>query len=412
MKVIIVGAGIGGLTTALALHHRGIEAQIFESVGELRALGVGINLLPHSVRRLDEWGAMAALLDFAIPTKEQVYFNKFGQKICSQARGLDEGYRWPQLSVHRGELQLALLNMVRDRLGPQSVMTRHHLQSFEQNSNGSVTAHFSDLQTGERVASATGDVLVGADGIHSAVRKCLYPDEGPAKWNGGLMFRGVTESDPFLTGQSIVALGGVQTFLAYPISKIHLERGRSLTNWVARYYIDTANGFEQEDWNRRADREKLLATYSGWKTDWLDIPRLIAEADKVYEYPMVDRDPLERWTFGRVTLLGDAAHPMYPLGSNGASQAILDSYSLSASLADHDDLDEALNAYEQDRRPKTSRVVMANRSGGPEVVIRITESRAPTGFQHIDEVLPKSELDQILEAYRKAASFDLETVNG
>jgi 5-methylphenazine-1-carboxylate 1-monooxygenase len=244
------------------------------------------------------------------------------------------------------------------------------------------------------------------------VRAKLEPREGAPKWSGGLIWRGVTETAPFLSGRTQIAAGGRQTFIAYPMSKPYAQRGRSLTNWAARFFVEPSRELPPEDWNRPGKLEDFLPRYEDWRFDWLDIPAVIRSAQAIYEFPLVDRDPLERWTLGRVTLLGDAAHPMYPLGSNGASQAILDARALAEALRDCPTIDEALHRYEDDRRTKTAEIVARNRQGGPEVVIRIAEERAPNGFSDIETVIPRDELVRIAESYKQIASFDRETVNG
>ncbi len=410
MKALVIGGGIGGLVAALELHAAGIDAHVFESVREVRPLGVGINLLPHCVRLLDGLGAMEPLLELGVATSEQVFFNRFGQHIWTDARGLAAGYKWPQISIHRGELQVALMDIARERLSPDRIHPGWHLQSFESAGDG-VVARFVDRATGVEQPEVRGDVLIGADGIHSTVRASFYPDEGPAKWNGALIYRAVTETEPFLSGRSQFMAGGEQTLIAYPISKAHMDRGRSLTNWAARFFVDPSKGFEKEDWNRRGDIADFLPRYENWRFPWLDIPALIRAAPAVWEFPMVDRDPLPRWTHGRATLLGDAAHPMYPLGSNGASQAIIDASVLAASLTNADGVEAALRAYEDDRRPKTAQIVLHNRRGGPERIVRMCEERAPDGFDDIEKVMPRAELQAIFDGYKTVASFDLDSVN-
>ena len=412
MKVIVVGGGIGGFVAALALERAGLDVHVYEAAATVKPLGVGINLLPHCVRVLDQLGAMAPLLEIGIQTRELIYFNRLGQRIWHEPRGREAGYRWPQISIHRGELQLALLTIVHGRLGADRVHLGHHLIGFEQRGDRNVTAHFAAGKEGPPLASATGDVLIGADGIHSTVRAQLFPNEGPPKWNGGMIWRAVSDSAPFLSGRSHIMAGGRQTFVAYPISKSHADRGRALNNWIARFFVAPTQGFPPEQWNRPGRFEDFLPRYEDWRFDWLDVPALIRAADVVYEFPMVDRDPLERWTFGRVTLLGDAAHPMYPLGSNGASQAILDADLLARVLIEVKDPDEALARYEADRRPKTAQVVANNRRGGPAAVVSLVEERAPNGFTDLDAVITQDELARISDEYKRIASFDLASVNG
>jgi 5-methylphenazine-1-carboxylate 1-monooxygenase len=410
--VIIIGAGIGGLTAALELHRIGIKARIYESVEEIKPLGVGINLLPHATKVLGECGLIGELASTAIATRELVYFNKFGQKIWSEPRGIEAGYHWPQLSIHRGELQRILLDAVRGRLGEDCIYTGHHLAQIGPSLDERMHARFVDRTTGSPVAAAIADLIIAADGIHSAVRTELYPSEGPPIWNGVLLWRAVSEAPPILSGREMVSIGYPgHRFVAYPISQAHAARGSSLINWIVEIGRDRNTPFRREDWNRRGNLDEFLPRFRSWVFDWLDVPAIMQAADVIYEYPCVDRDPLRRWTHGRVTLLGDAAHPMYPMGSNGASQAILDARALAQALASAPDIDQALAAYEAERRPATSRVVLANRQQGPSEVQTIVEQRAPHGFVDIAAVVSTAELIDISERYKQLAGFDQGTVN-
>lgn len=412
MRAMIIGGGIGGLTTALRLHAAGIEAHVFESVPEVRPLGVGINLLPHAVTELTELGLLDALVATGVRTQELRYFNKFGREIWQEPRGLAAGYRWPQISIHRGKLQLLLLNAVRDRLGADHIHIGHHLASFVQHNGGTAEARFIDRRTGASVATETADLLIGADGIHSAVRAALYPDEGPPQWNGAILWRATTLSAPFLTGRSMFMAGHArQKFVAYPITPDADAGGRLLINWIAELRFEPAALAHREDWNRRGDVADFLPAFSGWRYDWLDISDLIRRTEAVYEYPMVDRDPLGRWSVGHVTLLGDAAHPMYPVGSNGASQAILDARALADALARNADIPAALAAYEAQRRPATARITLSNRQQGPERVMQIVEERAPQGFDDLDAVISRAELEAIAAEYKQIAGFDRDALN-
>lgn len=404
MRAIIVGGGIGGLTTALRLHAAGMDVLICESVRELRALGVGINLLPHAVRELADLGLLDALTATGVRTRELLYFNKYGQRIWQEPRGLEAGYDWPQISIHRGELQLLLLRAARARLGADNVRTGHHLDAFAQGAGG-VTARFVERGGARVVAEERADLLIGADGIHSAVRRALYPDEGPPRWNGAILWRGTTRGAPFLSGRSMFMAGHArQKFVCYPITAPG-DDGLATINWVAELRFDAATLPAREDWNRRGDPDDFLPRFADWRFDWLDIPALIRDAATVYEYPMVDRDPLPAWSVGRVTLLGDAAHPMYPVGSNGASQAILDARALSDALIAGADLPAALRAYEAARLPATARIVLSNRQQGPERVMQIVEERAPAGFTDLDAVISRAELEGIAAEYKQIAGF-------
>ena len=411
MGIAIVGGGIGGLVAALALHDRGFSPRVYESAAAMRELGVGINLLPHAVRVLDALGLRERLLESGIATAELLYFNKFGQRIWREPRGQEAGYAWPQISIHRGRLHGILHDEVLARLGPDAIRHGHHLTSIDTEGARPVL-RFADRSSGVPVGEVSCDVAVGADGIHSAVRRGFYPDEGPPVWNGAILWRATTESAPFLGGRSMFMAGHAnQKFVCYPISHTHLDAGRSLTNWVAELRFDPDRTFAREDWNRRVGFETFLPAFAGWRFDWLDIPELIKGADEIYEYPMVDRDPVARWSFGRVTLLGDAAHPMYPIGSNGASQAILDAEALADALAAGDDPAVALAAYQEARIGPTAAIVRANRNQGPEQVMQLVEERAPQGFDDLDAVVSRQELEAIAARYKQIAGFDRRTLD-
>jgi 2-polyprenyl-6-methoxyphenol hydroxylase-like FAD-dependent oxidoreductase len=392
----------------LALHQRGIPAIVYEAVSELRPLGVGINLLPHSVRVLHDLGLREELERLAIRTSELRYVNKFGQLIWAEPRGVAAGYAVPQYSVHRGKLQLRLLEAVRDRLGPHVVRTGCALEAWREEDDV-VAVHLRGADGS--VVEVVGVCLVGADGIHSVARKRLYPGEGPPRYAGRILWRAVTEGEPFLDGRTMVMAGHQhQKFVCYPISRAHAERGRALINWVAE--LDVPDWVPpRQDWNREAPKERFRERFASWRFGWLDVPALIDGAAAVYEYPLVDRDPLPRWTHGRVTLLGDAAHPMYPIGSNGASQAILDAESLADKLAATDDVAAALQAYDDERRPATASIVLMNRANGPEQVMQLAEERAPGGFADIHDIIPRQELEDIAARYKQIAGFSVEQVN-
>ncbi|USK58193.1 flavin-dependent oxidoreductase [Peribacillus asahii] len=407
---IIVGGGIGGLVTALKLHRIGVSVQVFESVETIKALGVGINLLPHAVRVLTELGLAEELEQTGLPTAELIYVNKFGKEIWQEDRGMNAGYRWPQYSIHRGRLQMLLLKAVKEQLGEEAVFTGHHLQSFQMFGD-TVTAHFENRKTGEHIGSYSADIMIAADGIHSAVRKFYYPNEGLPKFSGRILWRGITESTPFLTGKSMIMAGYQdQKFVAYPVCPDTAANGKSLVNWIAELTIDDEMP-SRADWNREIDKEKFAPAFAKWDFGWLNVPELIANTDAVYEFPMVDRDPLPQWTFGRVTLLGDAAHPMYPIGSNGASQAILDADALGQAILEQPSAELALKAYEQARLEPTAHIVLTNRKNGPEVVMQIVEERAPNGIESLDDVITHQELEDIANKYKKIAGFDRDTLN-
>lgn len=403
MKVAIIGAGIGGLTTALTLQRRGFDVTVFEQVAQIRALGVGINLLPHAVGVLSGLGLREQLAATAIDAAELVFMNRHGQEILVDPRGLAAGYEHPQYSIHRGELQMILYATACARLGAERIRTGHRLAAFESHDDR-VSAQFVDRDTNAALGKFDADVLIAADGIHSVVRAQFYPHEGPPKWNGVQMWRGVTEAAPFLTGRSQIWSGwNQQKFVCYPISRQHADRGRALLNWICDLRTDLTELPRREDWNRPGNLADFLPRYENWQFPCLDVPAVIRGAQAVYEFPMVDRDPLERWSFGRVTLLGDAAHPMYPIGSNGASQAILDAVAIEESLATIPGVPAALRDYEAKRRPMAASIVQMNRKQGIDVILDIVEERAPGGFQSIDDVIPRAELESIVAKYKQVA---------
>ena len=411
MTVLIAGGGIAGLTAALSLHQIGIACRVFETVSSPRPLGVGINVFPHAVRELTELGLLDQLAETAIPTAELAYYNKHGQRIWSEARGQDAGYRWPQFSIHRGELQLILLAAARERLGAHNVLTGYHLNGWEETATG-IRARFTDKRTGHRHPDEEGSLLIGADGIHSAVRGTLYPNEGPPIWNGAILWRGTTRAAPYLTGRSMIMAGHeFQKFVAYPISRFAADRGEAVINWIAERKFRPDHSWRREDWNRPGELADFLPQFADWGFDWLDVPGIIEAADQCFEYPMVDRDPLTQWTFNRVTLLGDAAHAMYPIGSNGASQGILDARVLAREIRKSGSTTEALQAYEAERRPATSKIVLANRANGPEQVMQMVEQRAPNGFSRIEDVLTPAELEGTAANYKRLAGFDRDALN-
>lgn len=402
MQVVIAGAGIGGLTLALALHQRGIGCTVYESVPELRPLGVGINLLPHSVQQLTELGLLDRIAETAIETASLTYYNKHGQTIWSEPRGLAAGYPCPQFSIHRGELQMILLTAVRERLGADAVRTGHTLQRYAQE-GGHVQATF--VRGDGSVVPVEADVLVAADGIHSVARKQMFPSEGPPRYGQRVLWRSTTEGEPFGDGRSMFMAGYPDVkFVAYPISRALQLQGRSRINWIAELTIpgDTP---PRHDWNKQVPASVFEGPFQGWRWPWIDIPALIRGGGPIYEFPLVDRDPLPAWSQGQVTLMGDAAHPMYPIGSNGASQAILDVRALADALAGHTTIEAALQAYESERRPKTAAIVLANRGNGPELVMKMAEERAPQGFAHVNDVIPQAELEEVSARYKQLAGF-------
>lgn len=406
MSFAIVGGGIGGLTLALYLERVGMECTVFEAAAEIKPLGVGINLQPHAFRRLSELGLAGALAARGVEPREFCFYNRHGQFIHSEPCGRHAGYEWPHFSIHRGDLHEVLYEAAVLRLGAAHVVTDRRLVSFQQDPDG-VQLHFRNSAGHDSITHA--DVVIGCDGIHSAVRKQLYPGEGAPAFEGIHMWRGATRAKPFLTGGSILRCGSLQygKVIVYPIRDY--GDGTQLINWVAEI---RKGALTHADWSRQGRLEDFIGYYEERHFEWLDIPLLMKNAELILEYPMVDRDPLPQWTFGRVTLLGDAAHPMYPRGGNGAAQAILDAECLAQVLAARLDAAGALREYEELRRPATSKVVLTNRSQPPDSIIEEVESRtggAP--FTKLQDVLPPARIKEISDRYQQVAGMDIATVN-
>jgi 2-polyprenyl-6-methoxyphenol hydroxylase-like FAD-dependent oxidoreductase len=409
LDILIIGGGIGGLTLALAAHaaKAADRIRVFEAAPDIRPLGVGINLGPHAVKELSALGLQDALTAVACQPLDYAFFTRHGQLVYREPWGLAAGHQWPHFSIHRGDLHQVLLDAVRERLGAQSFITGHRCVGVEQNDAG-VTARLVGPDGGA-LAPQQGDVLVACDGIHSAVRAQYHPNEGPFAYRGINMWRGVTRLEPYLTGRSIARIGARHsTLIIYSIRNNVDAAGHQLVNWVAEIERDVA---VPVDWNKPGRLEDFYPTYQDWTFDWLDVPAMMRNADAIFSYPMVDRDPLERWTFARVTLLGDAAHPMYPQGGNGGAQAIIDAATLARLLASEPDPVAALKAYEAARLPATSRIVLQNRSAPPNVIVDTVEQR--TGgkrFDKLEDVIGQDELRAIFERYQKVAGYHVQQV--
>jgi 5-methylphenazine-1-carboxylate 1-monooxygenase len=408
MEAIVAGGGIGGLALALSLHQAGIGVRVYEAASVVKPLGVGINLQPTAVRELVELGLGDDLARIGNPTRFLKYFNKFGQDIHEEPRGLEAGYRWPQYSIHRGQLQLLLLSAVRNRIGTHNVRTGARLVSFGQHAD-QVTATIQDIKTGAMHVDHAS-ILVGADGIHSAVRRQLYPTEGEPRFARQILWRAAVEAEPFLGGHTMIIAGHFQQrIIVYPIAPAKSSR-RQLVNWICQL-ARSDETFPREDWNRNVGKDKVLNAFGTWRFPWLDLPAMIDRTSEIYEFPLIDRDPVERWTYERVTLLGDAAHPMHPIGSQAGSQAIIDARLLTKMLLSHSSPMVALQKYDQERRPAMNDIVLRNRNFGPEIAMQLVEERAPNGFRRIEDVISKEELRSTTNSFSTAAGLDVERVN-
>jgi 5-methylphenazine-1-carboxylate 1-monooxygenase len=408
MKVVVVGGGIGGLALALSLHRRGIDCDVYESAPEVREIGVGITLLPHAMRELEQLGLQERLEQAGIDNLESVFFNRFGQFIYREARGRHAGYAWPEIGIHRGKLHRVLYEAALERLGADRIHLDRRCVGVDQDDSGS-SARFQDA-AGGALPPAHGDVVIACDGVNSAVRRQFYPDEQVA-FTGINTWRGVTVHPPILSGRSYLRIGTIATgkMVIYPIVDNVDGKGNQLINWVAEIRQDVAS---KNDWNKPGRVEDFLPFFAGWRFDWLDVTRLITTAQQIFEYPMVDKDPVPRWTFGRVTLLGDAAHPMYPRGSNGSAQALIDAAALADELASAQDPQAALQAYEKRRIDVTARIVQTNRTVPPDfIIMRADElSGGHPIAGGIDSLISQAELRRISEDYKRIAGFSLDTL--
>lgn len=412
MKITVIGGGIGGLTLALSLnqHLADAEIDVYDAVPQFKPLGLGINLMPHCVRVLTELGLQERLNEVAMEAEEFAFFTHHGQLVYREPTGRAAGHGYPHFSIHRGELHRVLLAAVTERLGAERVHTGHRLVALEQTGQQVVTQFAGP--GGDTIGSASSDVLVGCDGLHSAVRKTFYPDEPAPVFHGINMWRGVARMQPFLTGASATRIGALHRtgkLAVYPIRDAIDAEGNQLVNWVAEV-VHTAQS--PADWNAPGRLEDFLPVFVDWTFDWLDCSALLTSSENILSYPMVDRDPVDKWTFGRVTLLGDAAHPMYPRGGNGGAQAILDAEALAKALGRTVDTGAALRDYEAERLPVVNSIVLTNRSAPPDTIIEVVEDRTNgQRFDRLEDVISLAEIEEISHGYQRLAGYDKETVS-
>ena len=410
LPVLIAGGGIAGMTLALTLHQIGVPCRVLESVAQILPLGVGINLQPNAVRELYDLGLGADRLDaIGLQAREWALVGRNGHDVYAEPRGLLAGYRWPQYAVHRGQLQMMLYEEVLRRLGPDAVVLGQRVTGYRQDAAG-VTALVEARDGSSR--EVRGSLLVAADGLHSAIRAQMYPQQPPIQWGGAILWRGTTPGVAIRSGSSFVGLGSLRhRVVLYPISPADPATGLSTINWIAEITVNNEGGWTQGDWNRRVSVNDFIHHFEGWNYGWLDVPAMLRGAKEVFEYPMIDRDPVPSWVDGRVALMGDAAHVMYPVGSNGASQAIVDARVIGASMVQHGVRPEALQAYDQRLCKDISALVLRNRGAGPFGLLGLVDDRCGGVFEHINDVIPQAERDEFMARYKQAAGFAIDTLN-
>jgi 5-methylphenazine-1-carboxylate 1-monooxygenase len=406
MEIAIVGGGIVGLGLALSLHQRGLTCRVYEAVPEVKELGVGITLLPHAMTELARLGLQDTLEPLGIENRESCFFNRFGQLIYKEPRGRFAGYAVPELGMHRGRLHRVLYEAAQQRLGAERILTDRRCTGLEQDETG-VTLRFCQTSTGAALPPVRADIAVACDGVNSTVRAQFYPEE-KLVFTGINTWRGVTRRPPILTGRSYMRIGSIRTgkIVIYPIIDDIDRHGNQLINWTTE--IETG-GEQQNDWNKPGRVEDFIHIYDSWRFDWLDVAELIRKAEVIFEYPMVDKDPIEKWSFGRVTLAGDAAHPMYPRGSTGSAQGLIDARVLADKLAEVPDPVAALQAYEAARAGPAGKVVLTNRSTPPDYInIKVEELTGDRPFDNLDDYITQAELRALSDQYKRIAGYSIE----
>lgn len=409
MDVVVIGAGIGGLSAALSLHAAGLRCRVYEAMAHVQPLAVGINLLPQATKELEALGLLPALLARGAPVRELLYLTRRGERIWHEPRGLDAGYRWPELAIPRTDLHAVLRDAVLERLGTGAIVTSRQAIDVRDR-DGRVEVTFRHPDDASRRWNVVADLVIGADGIHSAIRAHVRPGEGAPRRGGRILWRGTTVTRPLLDGATMIVAGNSKTkFICYPIRKP--ERGRQLVHWRAVAPGVDVPPRSAADWNRHGSASALLTHFTSWPRDVLDVPELVRGAGEIYESVLSDRDPLPTWIFGRTTLLGDAAHPAYPIGSNGAAQAILDARRLAYELASQPTIDAALVAYDAARRPPTEQLTLAHRAEAVDLVLDMVEARSPEGWEDLEAILPQRERAELAAFYKWMAGFDLPALN-
>jgi 5-methylphenazine-1-carboxylate 1-monooxygenase len=401
--IVIVGGGIAGLALALGLHQRGIASRVYEVAPEVKELGVGITVLPHAMRELTALGLQNQLVVAGVVNTQSAFFNRFGQLIYREPRGRYAGYSYPEVGIHRGRLHTILYKAACERLGADAILTNRRCVGVEQDSGGVMLA-FQQTTSGAALPPVRAKIAFACDGINSVARKHFYPNEQLA-FEGINTWRGVAPGKPILDGHTYLRIGSIRTgkIVIYPIIDNVDGAGNQLINWTTEAPL---MGRPKNDWNKPGKLEDFLPIYENWRFDWLDVPQLLRNSEVLLEYPMVDRDPVSRWVFGRIALVGDAAHPMYQRGSNGSAQALIDARVLSDLLASGEDSLAALVAYEQARLAPTTKIVHTNRATPPDFInIKVEDLVGDKPFDNLDRYISQDELKALSDNYKQIAGF-------
>ncbi len=397
LDIAIIGAGPGGLITALRLHQEGFSPRIYESVDALKPLGVGVDIKVYGAKELDELGLLDEFRAMSVDAEDSIFFNHYGQEIYAEKCGVHMGYLHEQRFVHRGYLQMLFYDAVLERLGEGSVVLGARIAGYRQDADGVIL----DVQHRDgRTEQVRHDAVIAADGIKSAVRRQMHPDLAEPTYSGITMYRGTTLRKPFRGGHTILHIGDprVSSMIIYPIANDVDGTGLDLVNWVVEYERPQT----VEDWNQIGTVDEILPLYESVKLPFLDVQQLMRDAREVYLFPLIRHEPLETWVDGRVVLLGDAAHAMYPRGGNGVCQAFVDAGVVARKLAELDDPHEAFLAYDAARREAVNRIVLSSRGEGYEVIRRMVAERTDgKPFDDIEQVLPLAEADEIFARYHK-----------
>ena len=407
--IIIAGGGIGGLTMALTLHQIGVSCLVVEASKKMRPLGVGINIQPNAVRELYDLGFTERDLDkIGVSAREWALLGLNGKEVYTEARGIEAGYKWPQYAAHRGEFHMMLYDKVLERLGPNAVLLGTRVTGYDW-SGGDVTVRL--LHKNKETSVQTATVLIAADGIHSQVRAQMHPGQPPIHWGGAVMWRGTVRAKPMRTGSSFIGLGtDKHRVVIYPISAPDIN-GNALINWIAEITRENVDRWPEEGWFRPVPVKDFAHHFNQFRYDWLDFPKMLSQTDNAYENPMIDRDPVSTWVDGPVALIGDAAHAMYPTGSNGASQAIIDARVMGAKLLQHGITPAALNAYDLKLCSAVSKLVLRNREAGPFGLLKLLDDRCGGVFEDVETVIPTKEREEFMAQYKEAAGFARKQLN-